>query len=46
MGAWPFMGLQLPNLLGRSIGLFSLPASSAPALGSAKAHARRACRAS
>jgi multifunctional 2-oxoglutarate metabolism enzyme len=39
MGAWPYMGLQLPNILGRPIGLFSLPASSAPALGSAKAHA-------
>jgi multifunctional 2-oxoglutarate metabolism enzyme len=39
MGAWPFMGLHLPNVLGRPIGLFSLPASSAPAVGSAKAHA-------
>jgi 2-oxoglutarate decarboxylase len=39
MGAWPYMGLHLPNIVGRPVGLFSLPESSAPALGSAKAHA-------
>jgi 2-oxoglutarate dehydrogenase E1 component len=38
MGAWPYMGLRLPNIVGRQVGLFSLPASSAPAGGSAKAH--------
>jgi multifunctional 2-oxoglutarate metabolism enzyme len=39
MGAWPYMGLRLPNVVGRPVNLFSLPASSAPAGGSAKAHA-------
>ena len=39
MGAWPTMALQLPDILGRRIGRISLPASSAPALGSANAHA-------
>jgi multifunctional 2-oxoglutarate metabolism enzyme len=39
MGTWPYMGLRLPNIIGRSVSLFSLPASSAPAGGSAKAHA-------
>jgi 2-oxoglutarate decarboxylase len=39
MGAWPYLGLQLPGLLNRVVGLASLPASSAPAAGSAKAHA-------
>jgi 2-oxoglutarate dehydrogenase E1 component len=39
MGAWPYMALRLPGLLRRQIGLVSLPASSAPAAGSAKAHA-------
>jgi multifunctional 2-oxoglutarate metabolism enzyme len=39
MGAWPYMGLRLPGLLGRPIRVVSLPASSAPAGGSAKAHA-------
>jgi 2-oxoglutarate dehydrogenase E1 component len=39
MGAWPYMGLRLPSIIGRPVGLFSLPASSAPAGGSAKAHA-------
>src|SRR5262249_25798721 len=39
MGAWPYMGLKLPGLVGRPVGLVSLPASSAPAAGSAKAHA-------
>ena len=38
MGGWPFMALNLPSLLGRRIGVISLPASSAPASGSAKAH--------
>jgi len=39
MGTWPYMGLRLPNIIGRPVSLFSLPASSAPAGGSAKAHA-------
>jgi multifunctional 2-oxoglutarate metabolism enzyme len=38
MGAWPTMALQLPGLLGRPVDVVSLPASSAPAAGSAKAH--------
>jgi multifunctional 2-oxoglutarate metabolism enzyme len=38
MGAWPYMALRLPGLLNRPIQVVSLPASSAPALGSAKAH--------
>ncbi len=33
------MALQLPGIIGRPLGLISLPASSAPAGGSAKAHA-------
>jgi 2-oxoglutarate dehydrogenase E1 component len=39
MGAWPRMALKLPELLGRKLQLVSLPASSAPAAGSAKQHA-------
>ncbi|HEY2551449.1 MAG TPA: multifunctional oxoglutarate decarboxylase/oxoglutarate dehydrogenase thiamine pyrophosphate-binding subunit/dihydrolipoyllysine-residue succinyltransferase subunit [Streptosporangiaceae bacterium] len=39
MGAGPFIVLQLPRLIGRAIGLISLPASPAPAAGSARAHA-------
>ena len=39
MGAWPWMALRLPELLGRKLDLVSLPASSAPATGSAKQHA-------
>ncbi len=39
MGAWPYMGLRLPRVLGRALSLASLPSSSAPAAGSAKAHA-------
>jgi multifunctional 2-oxoglutarate metabolism enzyme len=39
MGAWPYMALRLPEVLGRPVRLASLPASSAPAAGSAKAHA-------
>ncbi|HEY0718567.1 MAG TPA: multifunctional oxoglutarate decarboxylase/oxoglutarate dehydrogenase thiamine pyrophosphate-binding subunit/dihydrolipoyllysine-residue succinyltransferase subunit, partial [Streptosporangiaceae bacterium] len=39
MGAWPRMALKLPELLGRKLELVSLPASSAPATGSAKQHA-------
>jgi 2-oxoglutarate decarboxylase len=39
MGAWPYMGLRLPNVVGRPVELASLRASSAPAGGSAKAHA-------
>ncbi|HEY7325739.1 MAG TPA: multifunctional oxoglutarate decarboxylase/oxoglutarate dehydrogenase thiamine pyrophosphate-binding subunit/dihydrolipoyllysine-residue succinyltransferase subunit [Streptosporangiaceae bacterium] len=39
MGAWPFMALQLPQVVGRPISQVSRPANSAPASGSAKAHA-------
>jgi multifunctional 2-oxoglutarate metabolism enzyme len=39
MGSWPYVALRLPDLLGRPIQLNSLPASSAPAAGSAKKHA-------
>jgi len=39
MGAWPYMALRLPDLLARPVRLASIPASSAPAPGSAKAHA-------
>ncbi|MGD0068523.1 MAG: multifunctional oxoglutarate decarboxylase/oxoglutarate dehydrogenase thiamine pyrophosphate-binding subunit/dihydrolipoyllysine-residue succinyltransferase subunit, partial [Streptosporangiaceae bacterium] len=39
MGAWPTMALKLPRVLNREIGVISLPASSAPAAGSAAKHA-------
>jgi len=39
MGAWPTMALKLPEALGRPVGHDSLPPSSAPATGSATAHA-------
>jgi multifunctional 2-oxoglutarate metabolism enzyme len=39
MGAWPRMALTLPELLGRPLSVVALPASSAPAPGSAKVHA-------
>jgi 2-oxoglutarate dehydrogenase E1 component len=39
MGAWPYMGLRLPQVVGRPVIPVTLPASSAPAAGSAKAHA-------
>ena len=39
MGAWPSMALKLPRVLNREVGVVSLPASSAPASGSAKLHA-------
>ena len=39
MGAWPTMALKLPRVLSRPVGVVSLPASSAPAGGSAKLHA-------
>jgi multifunctional 2-oxoglutarate metabolism enzyme len=38
------MALRLPGILGRSVGLVSRPASSAPAGGSAKAHAEEQAR--
>jgi 2-oxoglutarate dehydrogenase E1 component len=38
-GAWPTMALKLPVHLGREVGVLSLPASSAPATGSAAQHA-------
>jgi 2-oxoglutarate dehydrogenase E1 component len=39
MGAWPTMALKLPDILGRPVSRVSVPASSAPAVGSATAHA-------
>ena len=39
MGGWPTMALKLPRVLGRQVDVLSLPASSAPAAGSAKKHA-------
>jgi 2-oxoglutarate dehydrogenase E1 component len=39
MGAWPTMAVKLPEALGRPASHVSLPASSAPAAGSATAHA-------
>jgi 2-oxoglutarate dehydrogenase E1 component len=39
MGAWPYMALRLPGILNRPVQLICPPASSAPAVGSAKAHA-------
>jgi len=39
MGGWPRMALTLPELLGRPLSVVALPASSAPAPGSAKVHA-------
>ena len=39
MGAWPTMALKLPRVLNRAVGVISLPASSAPAAGSAATHA-------
>jgi len=40
MGAWPTFALKFPRLLGREVGVVSLPPSSAPATGSAAQHAR------
>jgi 2-oxoglutarate dehydrogenase E1 component len=39
MGSWPFMVMHLPQVIGRRLTVVSRPASSAPASGSAKAHA-------
>ena len=39
LGAWPSIALKLPRVLSREVGVVSLPASSAPAAGSAKLHA-------
>jgi len=39
MGGWPYMALHLPEVAQRRVLLVSRPASSAPASGSAKAHA-------
>ena len=39
MGAWPTFALKLPRVLGREVEVVSLPASSAPAEGSAAQHA-------
>jgi multifunctional 2-oxoglutarate metabolism enzyme len=39
MGAWPTMALHLPAIVGRPVRVVSLPPSSAPAPGSAVAHA-------
>jgi 2-oxoglutarate dehydrogenase E1 component len=38
MGAWPTMALKLPRAANREVGVISLPASSAPAAGSAAKH--------
>jgi multifunctional 2-oxoglutarate metabolism enzyme len=38
-GAWPWMALKLPEVLGRPLRLVAQPASSAPSVGSAKVHA-------
>jgi 2-oxoglutarate dehydrogenase E1 component len=38
MGAWPTMALKLPDIVGRPVSRVSVPASSAPAVGSATAH--------
>jgi multifunctional 2-oxoglutarate metabolism enzyme len=40
-GAWPRMALRLPEILNRLVRRIVLPASSAPAFGSAKVHAAR-----
>jgi 2-oxoglutarate dehydrogenase E1 component len=39
MGTWPYVATHLPAQLGRGLGVAALPESSAPASGSAKAHA-------
>jgi 2-oxoglutarate dehydrogenase E1 component len=39
MGGWPYMALHMPQATGRRLLVISRPASSAPASGSAKAHA-------
>jgi 2-oxoglutarate dehydrogenase E1 component len=39
MGAWPYMAMHLPAAIGRGLRVIGLPESSAPAQGSAKAHA-------
>jgi multifunctional 2-oxoglutarate metabolism enzyme len=39
MGGWPYMALHLPAVVNRRVTVVSRPASSAPASGSAKAHA-------
>jgi len=44
MGGWPYMALRLPGLLDNPVQLISPPASSAPAVGSAKAHAEEQAR--
>jgi multifunctional 2-oxoglutarate metabolism enzyme len=39
MGGWPYMAMHLPAAIGRRLSVISRPASSAPASGSARAHA-------
>jgi 2-oxoglutarate dehydrogenase E1 component len=39
MGAWPYLAMHLPAQLGRGLSVLALPETSAPASGSAKAHA-------
>ncbi len=39
MGGWPYMALHLPDFVGKRVTVVSRHASSAPASGSAKAHA-------
>ena len=41
MGAWPTMALKVRNQLGLTLDVVSLPASSAPAFGSANKHKQR-----
>ncbi len=39
MGGWPYMAMHLPQVIDRKLTVVSRPASSAPASGSARAHA-------
>jgi multifunctional 2-oxoglutarate metabolism enzyme len=39
MGGWPYMAMHLPAAIGRGLAVIGLQESSAPAQGSAKAHA-------
>jgi len=38
MGAWPYLAMHLPGVLGRRVDVVARPESSAPASGSARAH--------
>ncbi|XBH22041.1 multifunctional oxoglutarate decarboxylase/oxoglutarate dehydrogenase thiamine pyrophosphate-binding subunit/dihydrolipoyllysine-residue succinyltransferase subunit [Jonesiaceae bacterium BS-20] len=37
-GAWPFLALNLPQILGRQVNVVARPASASPAVGTAKLH--------